>query len=125
MTDSEGDPQLLASKIRKEIFETTRCTASVGIAGNMLMARLATRTAKPDGQCYIPPERVCFGKIFMLISCVCMSECDNFQVCKAQHFNSFKLFFTYKKKKALSLCWDCMPSSLVDYLIFGSHLSLN
>uniref|UniRef100_A0A7N2MXH7 DNA repair protein REV1 n=1 Tax=Quercus lobata TaxID=97700 RepID=A0A7N2MXH7_QUELO len=58
VTDSEGDPQLLASKIRKEIFETTRCTASVGIAGNMLMARLATRTAKPDGQCYIPPERV-------------------------------------------------------------------
>ncbi|XP_050260599.1 DNA repair protein REV1 isoform X1 [Quercus robur] len=58
VTESEGDPQLLASKIRKEIFETTRCTASVGIAGNMLMARLATRTAKPDGQCYIPPERV-------------------------------------------------------------------
>nr|XP_023919582.1 DNA repair protein REV1 isoform X1 [Quercus suber] len=58
VTGSEGDPQLLASKIRKEIFETTRCTASVGIAGNMLMACLATRTAKPDGQCYIPPERV-------------------------------------------------------------------
>ncbi|KAL4615318.1 hypothetical protein ACB092_07G115200 [Castanea dentata] len=58
VTDSEGDPQLLASKIRREIFETTGCTASAGIAGNMLMARLATRTAKPDGQCYIPPERV-------------------------------------------------------------------
>ncbi|XP_021837833.1 DNA repair protein REV1-like isoform X2 [Spinacia oleracea] len=24
----------------------------------MLMARLATRTAKPDGQCYISPEKV-------------------------------------------------------------------
>ncbi|GMY38593.1 DNA repair protein REV1 isoform X1 [Fagus crenata] len=58
VTDSEGDPQLLASTIRKEILETTGCTASAGIAGNMLMARLATRTAKPDGQCYIPPERV-------------------------------------------------------------------
>ncbi|KAJ0095620.1 hypothetical protein Patl1_16951 [Pistacia atlantica] len=46
------------SKIRKEIFETTGCTASTGIAGNMLMARLATRTAKPNGQCYIPPQRV-------------------------------------------------------------------
>ncbi|XP_038706963.1 DNA repair protein REV1 isoform X2 [Tripterygium wilfordii] len=52
------DPEFLASAIRKEIFETTGCTASAGIAGNMLMARLATRVAKPNGQCYIPPERV-------------------------------------------------------------------
>ncbi|KAK2985827.1 hypothetical protein RJ640_018693 [Escallonia rubra] len=59
VTESEaGDAELLASIIRKEIFETTRCTASAGIAGNMLMARLATRTAKPDGQCYIPCEKV-------------------------------------------------------------------
>ncbi|GFY95013.1 DNA-directed DNA polymerase [Actinidia rufa] len=54
----EEDPQFLASVIRKEIFETTKCTASAGISGNLLMARLATRGAKPDGQCYIPPEKV-------------------------------------------------------------------
>ncbi|KAJ7946116.1 DNA repair protein REV1 [Quillaja saponaria] len=59
VTDLEGqDPELLASSIRKEISETTGCTASAGIAQNMLMARLATRTAKPDGQSHIPPERV-------------------------------------------------------------------
>ncbi|KAL2939188.1 DNA repair protein REV1, partial [Bienertia sinuspersici] len=29
-----------------------------GIAANMLMARLATRIAKPDGQCHIPLEKV-------------------------------------------------------------------
>lgn len=52
------DPEVLASKIRKEIFDMTGCTASAGIATNMLMARLATRTAKPDGQCYIPFEKV-------------------------------------------------------------------
>lgn len=52
------DPQLLASLIRKEISATTGCTASAGISGNMLMARLATRSAKPDGQCYLPPEKV-------------------------------------------------------------------
>ncbi|XP_058778555.1 DNA repair protein REV1-like isoform X3 [Vicia villosa] len=52
------DPELLASSIRKEIYETTGCTASVGIAGNMLMARIATRTAKPNGQYHITPERV-------------------------------------------------------------------
>ncbi|GER26090.1 DNA polymerase IV [Striga asiatica] len=59
VSESEvGDPQLLASTIRKEIFETTGCTASAGIAGNMLMARLATKTAKPNGQCYIPFDEV-------------------------------------------------------------------
>ncbi|KAK8259327.1 hypothetical protein V6Z12_D13G048200 [Gossypium hirsutum] len=59
VTDLEGkDPQLLASAVRKEISEATGCTASAGIAENMLMARLATRTAKPNGQCYIHPERV-------------------------------------------------------------------
>ncbi|GAB2219823.1 hypothetical protein Droror1_Dr00007460 [Drosera rotundifolia] len=44
--------------IRKEIFDATGCTASAGIAGNLLMARLATRSAKPDGQCFIPNEKV-------------------------------------------------------------------
>lgn len=53
-----GDPELLASTIRKEIFDTTGCTASAGIAGNMLMARLATRSAKPNGQCHIPSVSV-------------------------------------------------------------------
>ncbi|XP_024966568.1 DNA repair protein REV1 isoform X4 [Cynara cardunculus var. scolymus] len=52
------DPQLLVSLIRKEISATTGCTASAGISGNMLMARIATRSAKPDGQCYLPPEKV-------------------------------------------------------------------
>ncbi|KAL2939166.1 DNA repair protein REV1, partial [Bienertia sinuspersici] len=41
-----------------EDLETTGCTASAGIAANMLMARLATRIAKPDGQCHIPLEKV-------------------------------------------------------------------
>ncbi|XP_062022940.1 DNA repair protein REV1 isoform X2 [Rosa rugosa] len=59
VTYLEGvDMDMLASTVRQEIFETTGCTASAGIARNMLMARLATRTAKPDGQCNIPPERV-------------------------------------------------------------------
>ncbi|KAE8690582.1 Basic helix-loop-helix DNA-binding superfamily protein, putative isoform 1 [Hibiscus syriacus] len=35
-----------------------RVQCKAGIAKNMLMARLATRTAKPNGQRYIHPERV-------------------------------------------------------------------
>ncbi|KAL4555827.1 hypothetical protein LXL04_038456 [Taraxacum kok-saghyz] len=61
ITDLEmevNDPEILASLIRKEISDTTGCTASAGIAGNILMARLATRSAKPNGQCYLPPEKV-------------------------------------------------------------------
>ncbi|KAL2349558.1 hypothetical protein Fmac_003558 [Flemingia macrophylla] len=52
------DPDLLASSIREEIYKTTGCTASAGIAGNMLMARIATRTAKPNGQYHITTEKV-------------------------------------------------------------------
>ncbi|XP_056682392.1 DNA repair protein REV1-like isoform X5 [Spinacia oleracea] len=59
VTESEvAGPELLVSEIRKEIFETTGCTASAVIAANMLMVRLATRTDKPNGQCYISPEKV-------------------------------------------------------------------
>ena len=82
ITDLEcEDPERLASSIREEIFETTRCTASVGIAGNMLMARMATRTAKPNGQYHITPERVCFGlhyhpEIFIFILSSCMTWLD-------------------------------------------------
>ncbi|XP_055815918.1 DNA repair protein REV1-like isoform X3 [Solanum dulcamara] len=50
--------QAFVSVIRDEILDATGCTASAGIAENMLMARLATRIAKPDGQCYIPAEKV-------------------------------------------------------------------
>ncbi|CAN4112143.1 unnamed protein product [Withania somnifera] len=52
------DIQAFVSVIREEILDATGCTASAGIAGNMLIARLATRIAKPDGQCYIPAEKV-------------------------------------------------------------------
>lgn len=48
----EGEtPTQLAEKIRAEVKEATRCTASVGIGSNVLLARLCTRVAKPDG-CY-------------------------------------------------------------------------
>lgn len=54
----QGDPCKIASIIRSQIFEATRCTASAGVSGNMLLARLATRKAKPNGQYYIAPTQV-------------------------------------------------------------------
>ncbi|ONK60421.1 uncharacterized protein A4U43_C08F18290 [Asparagus officinalis] len=55
---TNNEPEDLVQMIRKEIAETTRCTASAGIAENMLLARLATRSAKPNGQCFISSEKV-------------------------------------------------------------------
>uniref|UniRef100_A0A0E0HUT2 DNA repair protein REV1 n=1 Tax=Oryza nivara TaxID=4536 RepID=A0A0E0HUT2_ORYNI len=57
MTECLHDnPEEVTQKIRNEIFGTTKCSAS--ISGNMLIARLATRSAKPNGQCFISSEKV-------------------------------------------------------------------
>ncbi|OAE22001.1 hypothetical protein AXG93_4804s1060 [Marchantia polymorpha subsp. ruderalis] len=52
------DPIDLASRIREEIYAATRCSASAGIAENLLLARLATKRAKPNGQFAIKSEEV-------------------------------------------------------------------
>lgn len=49
--EEDETPTELAEKIRADIKEATGCTASVGIAANVLLARMCTRVAKPDG-CY-------------------------------------------------------------------------
>jgi DNA repair protein REV1 len=43
------DPIDIANRIRADIFNTTRCTASAGISYNMFLARMATKKAKPNG----------------------------------------------------------------------------
>eukprot|EP00002_Diphylleia_rotans_P040891 TRINITY_DN9823_c0_g1_i1.p1 TRINITY_DN9823_c0_g1~~TRINITY_DN9823_c0_g1_i1.p1 ORF type:complete len:649 (+),score=84.81 TRINITY_DN9823_c0_g1_i1:78-2024(+) len=44
------------SDLRKAVFETTGCSMSAGIGHNMLLARIATKIAKPNGQYYISQE---------------------------------------------------------------------
>mmetsp|Transcript_11852 Transcript_11852/g.24464 ORF Transcript_11852/g.24464 Transcript_11852/m.24464 type:complete len:787 (-) Transcript_11852:1170-3530(-) len=39
----------MAEKIRSDIYNATQCTASVGVATNKFLAKLATDKAKPDG----------------------------------------------------------------------------
>ncbi|KAL0963484.1 hypothetical protein UPYG_G00307040 [Umbra pygmaea] len=51
-------PDELASSIRADIEERTGCLASVGMGSNILLARMATRKAKPDGQFLLRPEEV-------------------------------------------------------------------
>lgn len=51
-------PEDLARAIRADIKEKTGCCASVGMGSNILLARLATRKAKPDGFYFLRSEDV-------------------------------------------------------------------
>lgn len=51
-------PMDFAEVLRREIKEKTGCPASAGFGPNPLMARLATKKAKPDGQYFVEPSRV-------------------------------------------------------------------
>ena len=53
-----GNPEELAASIRQQIFQATGCTASAGIGPSMLLARLATKKGKPDGQFRIHASQV-------------------------------------------------------------------
>ena len=48
----------LAQSIRDKIKERTSCAVSVGIGGNILLAKVALRKAKPMGQYHVKPEMV-------------------------------------------------------------------
>jgi hypothetical protein len=47
--DLHGSILGLAEKIKREIFESTQCTCSIGVGTNRLIAKLATDSVKPDG----------------------------------------------------------------------------
>lgn len=50
--------QALAQSLRALVKERTGCDVSVGIGGNILLAKVALRKAKPAGQHFIKPEDV-------------------------------------------------------------------
>lgn len=49
-----GPPEITAEKIKARIRDETGLTASVGIAGTMYIAKIASDYKKPDGTTYIP-----------------------------------------------------------------------
>ena len=51
-------PVKLAQTIRDEIMSKTKCPASAGIGPNILLARMCTKVAKPNGQFHVQPEDV-------------------------------------------------------------------
>lgn len=48
----------LAQAVRDEVLAKTGCNVSVGIGGNILLAKVALRKAKPAGQHHLKPEDV-------------------------------------------------------------------
>ena len=48
----------IASNLRAKIKEKTGCSVSVGVGGNILLAKVALRKAKPAGQYHVKPEEV-------------------------------------------------------------------
>ncbi len=53
-----GSAESIASEIRRRIRERTGLTASVGIAPNKLLAKIASDLNKPDGMCRIGADNV-------------------------------------------------------------------
>ena len=45
-------------ELRKDIEAATGCTASAGVGPSLLLARLATRRAKPNGQLLVTAREV-------------------------------------------------------------------
>lgn len=47
--ETKLDPRQFADLIRNEIFEQTKCRASVGVARNVFLAKVCSKKAKPNG----------------------------------------------------------------------------
>ncbi|XP_022662442.1 DNA repair protein REV1-like [Varroa destructor] len=56
--DTHCTPEDIGKYLKSTILEKTACTCTVGMGPNMLIARLATKKAKPDGFCYISQDQV-------------------------------------------------------------------
>ena len=53
-----GEPAAIARRIKDQIRARTRLSASVGVAANKLVAKIASDLDKPDGLTVVPQERV-------------------------------------------------------------------
>ena len=53
-----GSPLQIAEHLRARVADEQRVTCSVGVAGSVSVAKLASRRAKPDGVLVVPPQGV-------------------------------------------------------------------
>ena len=53
-----GGPVAIARGIRREVYEATGLVASIGVAGNKFIAKMASTGSKPDGLWLVPDDRI-------------------------------------------------------------------
>jgi DNA polymerase-4 len=53
-----GSPEAAAAKLKARVRDTTGLTASVGVAPNKFLAKVASDLRKPDGLVVVPPDRI-------------------------------------------------------------------
>jgi DNA polymerase IV len=52
-----GSPREVAARLRREVREQVGLPITVGVARTKVLAKMASRSAKPDGLLVVPPER--------------------------------------------------------------------
>jgi len=52
-----GDPLALGRRLQKDVADEARLPVSIGLAGNRMMAKVASAHAKPGGVVWVPPGR--------------------------------------------------------------------
>jgi DNA polymerase-4 len=53
-----GSPYAIAEHLRARIYDEQSITCSVGVASTVAVAKMASKRAKPDGVCVVPPGEV-------------------------------------------------------------------
>ncbi len=57
LEEISGSPQAIAERLRARVSEEVGLTLTVGVARTKLLAKMASKAAKPDGLLVVPPEK--------------------------------------------------------------------